>query len=164
MGYPTAVKVAAYQVVAPVFDWAAAAQLGAAVRLEAGRLHSERLLEAVLEVVAPAQGCHNLRNKGLFCRRGCSIQRPWVPINFVSRFYQFSRIIQRWEVTPRWGGKEAIYRSRNFAHAAECVLPPMAAFPFFSPYSLLVKVVSSITNFFFTSNFHMKMLRNDRAI
>lgn len=85
-----AAEVAADQVVAgpfPVFDWAAlvvlvrvgAAQLGA-VRLEAGRLQSERFLEAVLEVVAPAQDCHSPRNKGLVCRRGWCIHTPWVPI------------------------------------------------------------------------------------
>lgn len=150
MEYPA--EFAADQVVARtflVFDGAAralvvvkvgvgAAQLGA-VRLEAGRLHSERFLEAVLEVVAPAQGCRSLRNKGLCCRRGCSIQTPWVPI-FRSRF--ISLVASSRDGRLLLGGrKEAIYGLRNFAHAAECVLPPMAAFPFFSPYSLLVKLL-----------------------
>lgn len=66
----------------PVSDHAAqivgAAQL-VVVRLEAG-LHSELFLEAVLEVAAPAQGCHSLRNKGLCCRRCLCIQTPWLPI------------------------------------------------------------------------------------
>lgn len=154
MGVGAPLGYSADQVVAralPVFDdYAAAAaqvvevgggaaQLGA-VRLEAGRLHSERFLEAVLEVVAPAQGYHSLRNKGLCCRRGLCIQTPRVPTCISFKVYQFSRIIQRREVTFRWR-KRAIYGNSNFAYAAECVLAPMAAFPLVSPYSLLVKLL-----------------------
>lgn len=94
LGYSAAVavdQVVGRQGEFPVFDsyywaWAAAAAAAAAQleEEEAGLfyLHSEHFLEAVLEQVAPAQGCHSLRNKDLCCKRGLYIQTLWVPITY----------------------------------------------------------------------------------
>lgn len=123
-------------------------------------------MEAVLEVVAPAQGCHSLRSKGLCCSRGLYIQTPRVP-----RHVFRSRLItclvgsskRKGELLLEWEGKEEeIYRLNKLAYAAEYVLPPMAAFPFYSPYkySLLVKLLPP-SNFFFLSFFLYQLLSQE---